>query len=206
MRRDVPTRPSLLLRVRDPEDEAAWSQFVAIYTPLIFAFCRGRGLMEADAADVTQEVLKAVAVAVPRFEYDPERSSFRNWLFTVVRSKLNNFITAQARRPQPAGDTALQQFINLTADGSAEETWRQEYQSHLLRWAATQIRPEFKEATWDAFWRTAVLGEEAERVAAALGLSLNAIYIARSRVTSRLKQTIDALGDSGDVAQGFAHA
>lgn len=206
MQRDTPTRPSLLLRVRDARDEAAWSQFVGIYTPLIFGFCRGRGLTEADASDVAQEVLKAVALALPKFEYDPARSSFRNWLFTVVRSKLNNHLNAQARRPVPAGETTLQQFAELTPDSAAEDVWRREYQSHLVRWAADQIRSEFKDATWDGFWRTAILGEDTDAVARELGVSINALYIARSRVTGRLKQKIDELGDALDLAESMGHA
>lgn len=206
MQRDTPTRPSLLLRVRDARDEAAWSQFVGIYTPLIFGFCRGRGLTEADASDVAQEVLKAVALALPKFEYEPARSSFRNWLFTVVRSKLNNHLNAQARRPVPAGETTIQQFAELTPDSAAEDAWRREYQSHLVRWAADQIRSEFKDATWDGFWRTAILGEDADAVARELGVSINALYIARSRVTGRLKQKIDELGDALDLAESMGHA
>ena len=206
MQRDTPTRPSLLLRVRDARDEIAWSQFVGIYTPLIFGFCRGRGLAETDASDVAQEVLKAVALALPKFEYDPARSSFRNWLFTVVRSKLNNHLHAQARRPVPAGETTIQQFVEATPDSAAEDTWRREYQSHLVRWAADQIRSEFKDATWNAFWRTAILGEDAEKVAHEIGVSINALYIARSRVTGRLKQKIDELGDPLELAESLGHA
>ncbi len=206
MQRDTPTRPSLLLRLRDARDEAAWSQFIALYTPLIFGFCRSRGLGEADASDVAQEVLKAVALALPKFEYDAARSSFRNWLFTVVRSKLNNHLAAQARRPAPAGETTIQHFAEITPDSAAEDAWRREYQSHLVRWAADQIRREFKDATWDGFWRTAVLGEDADAVARELGVSLNALYIARSRVTSRLKQKIDELGDPLEFAESMGHA
>lgn len=191
------TQPSLLLRLRDANDDAAWSQFVAIYTPLIFAFCRGRGLGVTDAADVAQEVLKAVAGAIPRFNYDPQRSSFRNWLFTVVRSKLNNFFAAQARQPRPAGDTTVQQFAETEPDRAIEDTWRREYQANLVRWAAGEIRDEFKLGTWDAFWRTAILGEAAEEVAAQLGLSVNALYIARSRVTTRLRQVIQSIEYEG---------
>lgn len=206
MQRDTPTRPSLLLRVRDARDEAAWSQFVGIYTPLIFGFCQGRGLNEADASDVAQEVLKAVALALPKFEYDPARSSFRNWLFTVVRSKLSNYLSAQARRPVPAGATTIQQFAEHTPDSTTEDAWRREYQSHLVRWAADQIRREFKDATWNAFWRTAILGEDAEKVAEEIGVSINALYIARSRVTGRLKQKIDELGDPLELAESLGHA
>src|SRR5262245_3062933 len=126
MAADLPTRPSLLVRLRNADDHAAWSQFVAIYTPLIFGFCRNRGLTETAAGDVSQEVLTAIARAIPRFQYDPERSTFRNWLFTVVRSKLNNHISAQARQPQPAGDTTLQEFAENEPDRAVEleESWR----------------------------------------------------------------------------------
>ena len=182
------TQPSLLLRLRDHGDDAAWSRFASIYTPLILAFCRGRGLSETDAADVAQDVLKSVAGAIPRFSYDPERSSFRNWLFTVVRSKLNNFFATQARQPRRAGDTTVQRFMEN--EPTLEETWHREYRANLVRWGAEQIRPEFKPATWDAFWRTAILGEAPERVATDLSLSVNALYIARSRVTNRLRQVI----------------
>lgn len=204
MAADVPTRPSLLIRLRNAGDEAAWSQFVAIYTPLIFAFCRGRGLSEADAGDVSQDVLRAVAGALPRFNYDPERSSFRNWLFTVVRSKLNNYFTAQARQPRLAGETTLRQYTDTEPDRALEESWQREYQANLVRWAAGQIQPEFKVQTWDAFWRTAIQGEPAEAVAADLGLTINALYIARSRVTSRLKQAIQSI-EEGATFEGFAH-
>jgi RNA polymerase sigma-70 factor (ECF subfamily) len=189
------TQPSLLLRLRDPGDDAAWSRFVSIYTPLIAAFCRGRGLSETDAADVAQDVLKSVAGAIPRFTYDPQRSSFRNWLFTVVRSKLNNFFVAQARQPRQAGETTVQHFTDN--EPALEETWHREYQANLVRWAADQIRPEFKEATWNAFWRTAILGQAAEQVAIEVGLSVNALYIARSRVTTRLRQVIQTVEHEG---------
>jgi RNA polymerase sigma-70 factor (ECF subfamily) len=205
MAADLPTRPSLLLRLRDAGDEAAWSQFVAIYTPLIFAFCRGRGLSESDAGDVSQDVLRAVVGAIPRFDYNPERSSFRNWLFTVVRSKLNNFITAQARQPRLAGETTIQQFTEGKPDQALEESWQHEYQANLVRWAAGQIQGEFNAQTWDAFWRTAIQGESAEAVAGELGLTLNALYIARSRVTSRLKQMIQGIEDGATFIEGLAH-
>jgi RNA polymerase sigma-70 factor (ECF subfamily) len=140
---------------------------------------------------VTQDVLKSIVGAIPRFTYDPERSSFRNWLFTVVRSKLNNFFAAQARQPRHAGETTVQRFTDN--EPALEETWQREYQANLVRWAAEQIRPEFKDATWTAFWRTAILGEAAERVASELSLTINALYIARSRVTTRLRQIIQTV-------------
>jgi RNA polymerase sigma factor (sigma-70 family) len=200
---DLPTRPSLLLRLRDADDDSAWSQFVVIYTPLIFAFCRGRGLSETDARDVTQDTFKAVARAIPRFRYEPECSSFRNWLFTVVRSKLNDFLAAQARQPRLAGETTVERFLEREPDRTWEERWLREYQANLVCWAAGQIQRDFKPQTWQAFWRTAIDGEPAQMVASELGLSLNALYIARSRVTNRLRQMLQSIEEDATFGGRF---
>src|SRR3954467_4923767 len=99
------TRPSLLVRIRDAGDRAAWLQFVEIYAPLVYRFARQRGLQDADAADLAQEVLQAVAAAGRRLEYDPARGTFRGWLFTVARNRLHNFLARRRRyaerHPQP---------------------------------------------------------------------------------------------------------
>src|ERR1700733_8419453 len=86
-----PTRPSLLVRLRDARDEGAWSQFVDLYAPLVYAHARRNGLQDADAADLMQNVLRCVVNAVQRLDYDPRRGSFRGWLFTIVRTQLLNF-------------------------------------------------------------------------------------------------------------------
>src|SRR5437879_8368291 len=93
------TRASLLLRLRDPRDEAAWQEFVDLYGPLVYGYARKQGLQDADAADLSQEVLGAVAASVGRLEYDRSRGAFRNWLFTLVRRKLSNRRRAQRTRP-----------------------------------------------------------------------------------------------------------
>ncbi len=205
MAADLPTRPSLLVRLRNAEDHAAWSQFVTVYTPLIFGFCCKRGLNETAAGDVCQEVLKAIARAIPQYQYDPQRSTFRNWLFTVVRSKWNNHIAAQARQPKLAGETTLEEFAEHEPDRALEESWRREYQANLIQWAASQIQNEFKTQTWEAFRRTALQGEPPEVVALQLGLTLNALYVARSRVTRRLKETIESIEDGASFVEGLAH-
>ena len=205
MAADLPTRPSLLVRLRDANDHAAWSQFVSVYTPLIFGFCCKRGLNETAAGDVCQEVLRAIAKAIPQYQYDPGRSTFRNWLFTVVRSKFNNHLASQARQPRLAGDTTIHAFTESEADPALEESWRREYQANLIQWAATQIQKEFKAQTWDAFRRTALLGEAAEVVAGELGLSLNALYVARSRVTRRLKEAIESIEKGAGSIESLAH-
>jgi RNA polymerase sigma-70 factor (ECF subfamily) len=87
-----------LVRIRNAEDQRAWEEFVEIYTPLIYAFCRQRGLQDADAADVAQEVMRAVSRAIGGFDYQPERGRFRSWLFAITRSKFNNLLEKRRKR------------------------------------------------------------------------------------------------------------
>src|SRR5690242_21948103 len=100
-----PTRASLLVRLRDPNDRAAWKEFVDLYLPVIYGYARKQGLQDADAVDLAQDVLTAVAGAIGRLEYDPNRGTFRRWLFTVVRRKLSYWRRAQRHRPHGTGDT-----------------------------------------------------------------------------------------------------
>jgi len=105
------TRPSLLVRIRDAQDMPAWGIFVEVYAPLIHGYLRKRGLQDADAADVTQEVLRRVASAIRRFDYDPQRGGFRGWLFTVVRNQWRSFLE---RKAEPgSGDSAAMQIVHL---------------------------------------------------------------------------------------------
>jgi RNA polymerase sigma-70 factor (ECF subfamily) len=183
----------LLVRIRDRGDRAAWEQFAELYTPLLLRFARRHGLQEADAHDLVQEVLKAVTTAAERLEYDPRRGSFRGWLYAVARSKLSNLLAARARQAQGSGDSGVQGLLEQqpAADDSAE--WDAEYERRLFAWAAEQVRAEFQEKTWQAFWRTAVEGRPAGEVAAALGLSVGAVYVAKSRVMARLKEQVQEL-------------
>jgi RNA polymerase sigma-70 factor (ECF subfamily) len=195
------TRPTLLVRLRDPDAGAAWSQFVEIYAPLLYGFARKKGLQDADAADVTQEALRAVAQALPRLEYDPQRGCFRAWLFTVVRSKLAAFRHRQGRQPLGSGDPDQLALLHEqpAPESDEEQVWRQDYRQHLFNWAAAQVRPAVEATTWQAFWQTAALGRRAREVAAGLGLTVSAVYMARSRVLARIKaQIAQVQGESAD--------
>jgi RNA polymerase sigma factor (sigma-70 family) len=189
------TRPSLLVRIRDAGDRAAWLQFVEIYAPLVYRFARKRGLQDADAADLAQEVLQAVAGASRRLEYDPGRGTFRGWLFTVARNRLHNFLLRRRRYMaalvELGPDECLDDYPAPTQEESA--LWEQEYRRRLFDWATEQVRREFQDTTWQAFWRTAVDGEGAKQVAEALGMSVGAVYIAKSRVLARLREQIEEL-------------
>src|SRR5437588_12482138 len=126
------TRPSLLVRIRDAGDRTAWLQFVDLYAPLVYRFARRRGLQDADAADLTQEVLQAVAAGSRRLEYDPARGTFRGWLFTVARNRLHNFLLRQRRyaerHPQPDSPHGLDDQPSSSAQTDDEQDlWEQEY-------------------------------------------------------------------------------
>jgi RNA polymerase sigma-70 factor (ECF subfamily) len=182
-----PTRASLLVRLRDPRDEAAWAQFVELYAPLVYAYARKQGLQDADAADLSQEVLRAVAAAVSHLEYDPRRGSFRNWLFTIVRRKLSNW--RRARQARPDGDLA-HQLIDEQPAPNDDPAWEAEWEQRIFAWACAEVRRDVSLATWQAFWRTAIDGQPGKRVAGDLGISVAAVYHARSRIRARLMELV----------------
>jgi RNA polymerase sigma factor (sigma-70 family) len=194
------TRQSLLVRLRNPRDGQAWAEFVAIYTPLIDRVARANGLQSADAADLAQEVFRAVAGAIDRFDPDPARGSFRSWLFRIARNLVVNLLAARRIRPQATGDSDVQEMLERVpaADGAETTFFDLEYRRRVFVWAAEQVRGEFRQTTWQAFWLTAVEGQAAGAAAQASGISIGAVYIARSRVMARLKSIIEQVEGESD--------
>ncbi len=197
------TRPSLLVRLRDLHDRQAWHEFVDLYAPVVFGFARSRGLQNADGADLTQDVLSQVAEGIGRFDYDPRRGSFRGWLFTLVRRRLADWRARRNGHSQGTGDPAVDQQLQQQPAPAEEESaaWEHEYRLGLFAWAAERVRPAVHETTWQAFWQTAVLGRSGKEVAASLGLSVAAVYLAKNRVMARLRKEI-LRRDSAVVAGG----
>jgi RNA polymerase sigma factor (sigma-70 family) len=189
------TRASLLVRLRDASDGDAWQEFVRLYAPVIYRFARKRGLQDADAADLMQEVLRSVSSAVKRLEYDPVRGTFRGWLFTITRNKVFNFLESSSRRVQASGGSGVQQRLEQQPgiDGEQSEEWETDYQRALAARAMEQVKDEFQAATWEAFRQTAVEGRTPAQVAGRLGLSVGAVYVAKSRVIARLREEIQRL-------------
>lgn len=188
------TRASLLVRIRDQRDGAAWGQFVEIYSPLIYGFGRKHGLQDADAVDLTQEVLRIVTRTAERFEYDAKLGSFRGWLFTIVRNELRTWLARQPRVVVGSGDTGEQQRLAEIADEATESaSWDEDHERRLFAWAAEKVQCEVQPTTWQAFRRTAVEGESGKDVAANLGMSIAAVYLAKSRVMARLKELVREL-------------
>jgi RNA polymerase sigma-70 factor (ECF subfamily) len=192
---DTPvTRPSLLLRLRDGHDREAWRQFVELYAPVVYGFARRRGLQDADAADLMQEVLRAVAGAAGRLDYDPARGTFRSWLYTVTRNKMYNLLDSSRRHVQGSGDSATQRRLEEQPGGESDDRqWEEEYRRQLSARAMELVRGEFQDATWRAFWMTAVEGQAARAAGEKLAMSVGAVYVARSRVIARLREQIQLL-------------
>ena len=186
------TRASLLLRLRDPRDQSAWETFLQIYQPLIFGLARRRGMQEADAREVTQDVLMAVAGAIGSWEVNPERGSFRGWLARITRNLVVNFFIRQSRHPRGSGDSDLKRWLEERPDPHCDESalFSREEQHQTLRWASEQVLREFRKPTWSAFWQTAVENRDAAAVAEDLGVSVGMIYVSRSRVMKRLREKV----------------
>lgn len=185
------TRPSLLLRIRDSQDHDAWRQFVQMYAPVVYGFLRKRGVQDADAADLMQDVFRSVAGAANRLDYDRQRGTFRGWLYTVTRNKLYNFLSSRKRKERASGDSDGQHRLEeQPAPDDATELWDREYERRLFSWAAEQVRDEFHAQTWQAFWQTAVDGKNPKEVATALHMSPGAVYVAKSRVLARLREKV----------------
>src|SRR5215475_1844185 len=127
------TRLSLVVRLRDASDDGAWSRFVELYAPLVYGFARKHGLQDADAADLTQDVLQAVSGGIRRLDYDPRRGSFRGWMFTVVRNKLRDFLAAQKRPGRATGDDDAQQRLQELPAREEDQSvwWDQEYERRV---------------------------------------------------------------------------
>jgi RNA polymerase sigma-70 factor (ECF subfamily) len=182
------TSESLLVRVRDASDQEAWFEFAEVYRPVIYRLARVRGMQHADAEDLAQQVLMAVSGAIGRWEQDPQRARFRTWLRRVAHNAIINAITRGGPDRAAGGTDMLTE--HPTPEGPDSDLLRTEYRREVFRWAARQIRDEFQTATWDAFWLTAVEGQDAEAVAQMLGKNVGAIYAAKSRIMRRLREKI----------------
>jgi RNA polymerase sigma factor (sigma-70 family) len=192
------TRPSLLVRLRNFQDHDAWAQFVNLYAPVVYGFLRKAGLQDADAADLTQACLYQIAARVDRLVYDPGRGTFRGWLFTIVRNKLRDFRDQPHRLYQGSGDTGMHRLMEVQPAPETQDAdvWEGEYRRGLFAWAAEQVRPQVQETTWQAFWQSTTQGKPEAEVAKALGLSVAAVYLAKSRVMARLRNLIrEVLGE-----------
>jgi DNA-directed RNA polymerase specialized sigma24 family protein len=114
---------------------------VELYAPLVYGYACKQGLQDADAADVSQEVLGAIVGSIGRLEYDPARGAFRNWLFTIVRSKLSTFLSRRHDICRGTGDSSTQRLLDAQPSPDEDSAvWEAEYEQRLFVWATEQVR------------------------------------------------------------------
>jgi RNA polymerase sigma-70 factor, ECF subfamily len=193
-RASTSTSRSLLARVHR-NDAAAWDRLVALYTPLVWNWCRKMELPSQDIADVFQEVFRSVAMHIHEFHRDRPGDTFRGWLRTITKNKVHDHFRAQSKEPQAAGGSEARAWwshLPETGDkcGAVEADERYDF---LFRQALALIKAEFQERTWLAFWRVVVEGQSPQVVASDLHLSPGAVRVAKCRVLHRLRSE---LGDS----------
>jgi len=184
------TSHSLIARVKDLGDGAAWTEFLGIYQPVVFRMARRRGLQDADAQDVMQQVFLSISKSIEGWTPGDLQPPFRAWLTTIAR---NSITKALVRRPRDAatGSTSMVELLDAQPDPQATTAEiLSEARKELIRWATEQIRSEFSEATWNVFWRTAIEGVPIAEVAKSTGRSAGAVYVARYRVIARLKEKV----------------
>lgn len=184
------TSVSLLERLRQPAAQEAWARFVDLYTPLLYTWARRLGLQDQDAADLVQDVFVLLVQKLPEFTYDRHKS-FRAWLRTVTLNLLRN----KRRRTVPSGEDAGVALSELVQPDHDVPFWEVEYRQYLVGRALEVMQAEFQPSTWKAFWEYVVCGRPAAPVAGELGLTVNAVYLARARVLSRLRQELQGLLD-----------
>ncbi len=186
------TRASLILRLPDVADVAAWDDFVSIYGPVVFRLAQRQGLQAADADDLVQEVLAAVARSVGPWLERKDRGSFRAWLLKIARNTAVNYLSRRATRPFAADGEHAQRLLDeaAAAHGPLSSEFDLEYRREVFRWAADQVRSNVAEVTWEAFRMTHIDQISIADAAEQLGISTGNIYIARSRVMARLKELV----------------
>lgn len=182
------TSTGLLARLR-AQDRDGWSRLAKLYGPLVYRWSRRRGLSSEDAADVVQEVFRAVAGSIQDFQAGPT-GSFRGWLWTITRNKILDRHRRNQRQPEAVGGTdALQRLLQIPESLDESEAGSNS-NGNLVRRALALIRPDFTDASWQAFWRVVMEDQSAADVARNLGISVNAVYIAKSRVLHRLRKEL----------------
>ena len=188
------TRASLILRLADARDTQAWDEFTRIYQPVVYRLARARGLQHADAEELVQEAMLAVARAVHAWVPDRSRGRFRDWLRRIARNLTVNFVTRRKHQVWGSGDTDVQRLLEAEQDSGADaevsRMFEIEYRRELFRVAAARVQACVKESTWQAFWLSTIDDLPIGEVARRLGLSVGSVYIARSRVMARLTDEV----------------
>lgn len=190
---------SLLQRIRAGEQDA-WRRLVGLFGPVVYRWSREFGVQAADAADVVQEVFRTVAAHAERFHRDSKEDTFRGWLWTITRNKARDHFRTRRSQPSALGGTDAQEHLLQVPEGSSERLSGATYPlpgknetAELARRALEMIRAEFEDRTWQAFARTTLDRRSPAEVGEELGMSVAAVYQAKSRVMRRIRRELGDL-------------
>jgi RNA polymerase sigma-70 factor (ECF subfamily) len=190
------TRESLLLRLRDADDAAAWDEFVTIYRPMVHRLGLRKGLQDCDADDLSQRVMMSVSRAIAAWEKNESRGGFRAWLRTVARNAIINMLQ-RGPKDDALGGSEFLDVCNAVPSRTDEvdQLIEEEHARSLLRAAAERVKEEVQPTTWRAFWRTTIEGETPQQVADKLEIPIGKVYGARSRVMKLLQRAAGDLNE-----------
>jgi len=186
-----PTRASLLIRIKDPNANEAWSEFHDLYAPLIYRYARRRGLNREDADDIRSECYKSIVQQIGAFDYDKAKGGFKAWLRTIVDRRVVDLF--RKKREQQAKSGELQQIEAVHT--SAEEVWDTEWKSQHLKHCVEQLRGEVSRTTFAAFSMVVIEGRPVVEVCDELGMNSNQVYKAKARMLRRVREKMAEIGD-----------
>jgi RNA polymerase sigma-70 factor (ECF subfamily) len=190
------TRQSLLLRAQTGEANA-WKDLTDLYRPLIIGWLNRQGVPARDLDDLSQDILLSVVKHLPSFEHSGRRGAFRSWLRTIVCSRTIDYWRAGDPATQGGGGSgataALQQLAD--PDSDLNRHWDEEHDRYVLDCLLDLVEEEFEPTTLRAFRRLALDGASGAETAQELGLSVAAVYVAKSRVLQRIRQEAEGLID-----------
>jgi len=191
------TGTTLFGLLAQPANGQAWVKFVDRYGPKVLRWCRAQGLQQADAENVTQEVLTRFAKIAESFAYDPTKSGFRAWLRTVTRNALSDLVRDSRKTPRGLGDSRLVEVLeSLQAARSLEQEFEDEFRRELLDQAMVLVRLRVDPRTWQAFELLTIEDKSGKEVAQRMGMSVAAVYMAKSRIVDMLEEEVRRLESS----------
>ena len=197
------TRASLILRLPNADDVAAWEEVLSIYSPLVRQLAINQGMQAADADDLVQIVFSAMSRSVEKWLDRADRGGFRAWLLRIARNAAVNHLTRRATRTLAVGgEEATERLAEMPApESEISNQFDLEYRQAIFNHAAANVKQHVTTSTWQAFWKTHVKGQSVGETAKELGVSVGTIYVSRSRVMSRLRETVKLYEVENDLAK-----
>ena len=194
------THPSLLARLRDPADAPAWAEFLEIYQPLILRLACRRGLQLADAQDLCQEVLCAVAQKVEDWNPDGGVGKFRAWLYVVARNLALKMLARNRSQARGVGGSDAHALLEAQPDTSEDNSDALDFRREAFHLAAERVQHDVAPSTWKAFWLTTMEDVPVQQAAEQLQMTPGAVYVARCRVAARVRAVVETI-DAADTSE-----